>query len=410
MNLRTTIRKVLESLLPSVYDGIVAYKAIKYEKLYARVSDFYWNEAQRLGLQWDEKSIMEAVRNRRALKSKIAKKWGQIHTFFIDDGGDYTKVHMNHALQRGGCCTVVDWQEINGSVPIRNSKWPIDDPKLIKGLTKQIERVYKESTIDWIFCSVLPLTLGIETVKHLAELQIPLVSYWADDKQNYWKLMGGMPGDCPKTKYFDLCWTTSSSCLPWYVMDGGRAISMPEGAEPEIFYIKRKGEFRYNVSFVGKKYGKRPRFIKDLSSRGVHVKTFGRGWTTPISWQEMAQVFAYSRINLGIAGIRHSNRIFCLKGRDFEVPLAGGLYLTQYSEELARCYQINEEVICYGSTEECVDIIRYLLANTDYCEEIRRKGQKRALREHTWDMRFKKILGFMGILDDPYMQEGEADL
>jgi hypothetical protein len=278
--------------------------------------------------------------------------------------------------------------------------WNGDNEEIIKGLMRQLENADKSQSVDLIFCACTVGTLGNKTVEGLATLNIPLVSYWADDKQNFWEHMGGVPGDCPQVHFFDLCWTTSDACIPWYIAEGGRAIAMPEGADPGTFYRKMEGNFRFDVSFVGAKYGIRPEIIDYLKGRGISVKSFGYGWdNSPLGWQDMASVFAESRINLGFAWVGHSLSITTLKGRDFEVPMAGGLYLTGFSEELSRHYQINHEIVCYNSILECVDVIRYLLAKPDVCDQIRKNGQKRALNEHTWDARYEKLVAFMGITE-----------
>jgi spore maturation protein CgeB len=147
------------------------------------------------------------------------------------------------------------------------------------------------------------------------------------------------------------------------------------------------------------KYGIRPEYIDYLKRRGIPVETFGRGWDkSELEWREMAIVFAKSKINLSFPWVGHSQRITTLKGRDFEATMAGGLYLTGFSEELARHYRINEEIFCYNSIEECVDLIRYLLARPELCQRIRKKGQQRAMSDHTWDARFSQLLSFMGLI------------
>jgi spore maturation protein CgeB len=119
----------------------------------------------------------------------------------------------------------------------------------------------------------------------------------------------------------------------------------------------------------------------------------------------MAEVFSASRINLGMPWVLHSSRIPTLKGRDFEVPMAGGLYLTGYSDELSRHYRIGEEIVCYTSPQECVDIIRALLDQPKPCRRIRAAGHRRAMQHHTWDARFRRLFAFLGLLDE---SDGDA--
>ena len=87
-----------------------------------------------------------------------------------------------------------------------------------------------------------------------------------------------------------------------------------------------------------------------------------------------------------------------LKGRDFEVPMSGGLYLTQHNPELALVYKVGEEIMTYRSEKDCVETIKLLLSDQVRAERIRKAGQARALRDHTWEKRFEDVFRFSGIM------------
>lgn len=377
-------------------------RAREYERAYRATCDWYHSRAVECGLRWDEAETRVRVLARAALRGRAPKKWGAVHAFFIDDGGDYTAMQMLPALNRAGRCTIVDWKALAGFIPAGNlGRWKGGDPQLAAGLLKQIERAQVEQALDVIFCSNSAGVLSNQAVAELARLGVPMVSYWSDDKTNFCKHMGGVWGNCPQATLFDLCWTTSSACLPWYAVEGGRAICMPEGAAPETFHAEIPKTFSDEVSFLGMKYGVRADFISFLRGRGIPVATYGRGWGgESVAWQDMARVFCSSRINLGLPWVTQSRTIAHLKGRDFEVPMSGGLYLTGYHEELSRHYRVGQEIMCYGSWDGCVEVIRHLVANPDLADRIRRAGKQRALRDHTWDARFKKLMGFMGIIGE----------
>jgi len=66
----------------------------------------------------------------------------------------------------------------------------------------------------------------------------------------------------------------------------------------------------------------------------------------------MSRIYARSRINLGFGGIGHSRNLVCLKGRDFEVPMSGALYVTQHNPELALVFDIGREIVTYRDESE----------------------------------------------------------
>ena len=72
-----------------------------------------------------------------------------------------------------------------------------------------------------------------------------------------------------------------------------------------------------------------------------------------------------SRFNLGFSGIGYSMKEMCLKGRDFEVPMAGALYLTSEQHDLHRVSKVGEEVVTYRGKSDCLAKIRYLLDHED---------------------------------------------
>jgi len=87
-----------------------------------------------------------------------------------------------------------------------------------------------------------------------------------------------------------------------------------------------------------------------------------------------------------------------LKGRDFEIPMSGGLYLTERHPELERFYELDKEIVAYTDFDDLVKKIRHLLSNPEKAEVIRVQGRQRALKEHSWEMRFEKIFKLMGLI------------
>jgi len=78
--------------------------------------------------------------------------------------------------------------------------------------------------------------------------------------------------------------------------------------------------------------------------------------------------------------------------------MSGGLYLTTANPELAHCYDLEKEIVCYDNEEDAACRIRWLLANPERAEEIRCAGHARALKDHTWNVRFEKVFTVLGVL------------
>lgn len=73
--------------------------------------------------------------------------------------------------------------------------------------------------------------------------------------------------------------------------------------------------------------------------------------------------------------------------RLFEATGAGGCLVTDWKEDLAELFDLDREIVCYRSIEECVEKVRWLLEHPEQRAQIARAGQARTLRDHTFAAR-----------------------
>ena len=181
---------------------------------------------------------------------------------------------------------------------------------------------------------------------------------------------------------------------------GGSAYYFPEAADPKIFEnVKMRKDI--DVSFIGQGYGYRFGFIEKLRNEGINVECFGKNWeNNVISHIDKVKIYNKSKINLGIGWTGLTNKMTCLKGRDFEIPMTGNVYLTNFDYELANCYSIGKEIICYTNEFDCIEQILFILNNENYMKEIGAEARKRSLKDHTWTKRMVGFLNWVGILEE----------
>ncbi len=77
--------------------------------------------------------------------------------------------------------------------------------------------------------------------------------------------------------------------------------------------------------------------------------------------------------------------------RLYEATGAGALLLTDHAGDLHEIFEPGREVIAYRSDEECVALVRRLLADERECETVARLGQARTLRDHTYRARMAEL-------------------
>lgn len=123
----------------------------------------------------------------------------------------------------------------------------------------------------------------------------------------------------------------------------------------------------------------------------------------PVSLLEMVQVYSSAIASLGVL---ENWSTFVLKKpiyqytlRDFECPMVGCAHITYRVPELESSFSEDKEMIFYSSLEECVDKVCYYLDpdNLDLCLRIGVNARRRAVEEHSWIARFKKIWETLGI-------------
>ena len=267
-------------------------------------------------------------------------------------------------------------------------------------LVQRVSSWIKEDDTDVIFTYLSGGIVSPNTIRQISAMGVPMVNLSLNDKEAFvGKVKNGLGmGTRDICRYFDLCWTSTEDALEKYCVEGALPFYLPEGANPEI-HKPYDVEKTIDVSFVGQCYGNRPEIMQKLAMQGIQVEAYGYGWPNgPLSTQEMVKMYSKSKINLGFGGIAGHKNTYCLKGRDFEIPMSGGLYLTEYHPELERFFDVGKEIMTYTGFEDLVAKISYLLSNPEESDVIRQKGLQRCRNEHSWAKRFEKLFDLMGLI------------
>jgi spore maturation protein CgeB len=105
----------------------------------------------------------------------------------------------------------------------------------------------------------------------------------------------------------------------------------------------------------------------------------------PLFGLEMFQQLQRTRVSLNthidISATHASNM------RLYEATGAGSCLLTDWKSNLGELFEDGVEVVSYKSADECVEKVNYLLAHEDERRAIATGGQRRTLRDHSFDNR-----------------------
>jgi len=361
---------------------------------------YYEREAVRKNLKILEGNEL-AVEIRQRLASRginpLPKPKGNLHIFlaFAINNWEYI---LPIALKPFGKVTVFEWKSLGFDQDSKN--WLKVRDIMNKEMLNAFKKAHSEQPVDAVVGYLCGYNTSLETLTEIGKAGAVIFNFCWDDKLHFLgpKVGGRYYGPAAIASAVDLNLTNAPNSCIKYLVCGGLSMFWPEAAHPDI-HKPYDVPFEFDVSFVGSKYGWRPKFIAKLQRMGIKVTCFGNGWENgPLSDKEMVKLYSRSKINLGFAGIAQSKKLMCLKGRDFEIPMSGGLYLTQDNPELALVYEIGKEIITYKNGKDCVKKIKWLLNNPDEAEIIRKAGRERALKEHTWEKRFEDIFHLAGIM------------
>ena len=344
----------------------------------------------------DDKAIRRAMKNRFPLIRQ--KKKGTLKIISIYHHYNWENESLRPSLEEFGQVRHYDWFEnFNHQTKYWRKSTKV---AMNRDLVKRMEQWMKQDAADVVFSYLSGELVYPETVLALRNIGVPMVNLALNDKEHFvGKIRRGQAmGSRDICRYFDICWTSTEDAVKKYCVEGAIPLYLPEGANPEI-HKPYNTEKTIDVSFVGQCYGNRSEIINRLESHDIHVEAYGYGWPNgPLTTDDMVHMYSKSRINLGFGGVIGLSGTYCLKGRDFEIPMSGGLYITEYHPELEKFYKLGFEIITYKDFDELVERIRFLLANPEKADEIRRKGFERAHREHSWEMRFEKIFQLLGLI------------
>jgi len=256
-----------------------------------------------------------------------------------------------------------------------------------------VQRVHAQSPVDMMLSYLPGSCISAHTVHAINFIGIPTFFFHLDDRLSFRgsKIGDQWSGPADVCSAYDLNLTNAPLSIVKYRVEGGIALFWPQAADKDLCRPKEL-PFEYDVSFIGAKYGRRPLLIDYLRKNAVEVECFGPGWENgPLTPEQMIDVYSKSRINLGSGYIAYSS-YQCIKGRDFEVPMCGTVYLTSHHDDLSRLYRIGEEIETYADREECLRKILGLLADPERCDRIRLAARKACLERHTRETRVRALL------------------
>lgn len=289
-------------------------------------------------------------------------------------------------------------------------------PKLEAELLKQIKSANTHEKIDVFFSYFYSALCRREIIDEIKKMGILTINWYCNAAHQFHLIEDLAPA-------YDYCLVPEKFRLEDYKRIGANPIYFQEAANPQIYKPLNLNK-SLDVTFVGSKYGDRVEFINHLTSNSIHVNVFGSGWKyrpikdtikkifkpqqvvfpkkskylvtgNIVSDKDYVELYSKSKINIGFSscGDTHKSgeRILQIRLRDFEAPMCGAFYITEYQPDIEEFFNVGKEIVCYYTKEDLVEKVKYYLNHDSEREKIAKAGYLRCLREHTWQQRFSKL-------------------
>jgi hypothetical protein len=318
-----------------------------------------------------------------------------LHILYASVPGNWERHNIPSELLKLGEASFFFLEDQNISL---NQGWAVVRRQVDDRLPGFIEKLHKVHPVDLMLSYLSGSQIFPKTIQRIGRLGIPTFSFHLDDRRSFRGVNygGQWSGPIAVCRAYDLNLTNALASLIKYRVEGANVIFWPEGANSE-FFRPLDLPFKYEVSFCGQRYGERPLLVDYLRRQGIRVDCFGQDWEHGYQSEEnLVRIFNQSRINLGFGYVNESTDQ-CLKGRDFEIPACGALYVTSHNENLNRVYRIGQEIETYTDYADCAAKIKGLLADTGRCEFLQNAARKAVLDRHTWSARVHQLLTCTGV-------------
>ncbi len=164
------------------------------------------------------------------------------------------------------------------------------------------------------------------------------------------------------------------------------------GSKPDYIvrrrYIRRVIDEGFKLKWWG------PRIPLKLSTLPLITGKVGRAYGGRFVWgKEYAKVARLSKVFLAFdvrPDIRKS-----MSARMYTAVGCGAFYMCRHVDGIEEVLEPGKEIVTFRSEEEMTELIRYYLGEESIRRRIAAAGRERVLREHTYEIRMRQLIGMI---------------
>jgi spore maturation protein CgeB len=283
---------------------------------------------------------------------------------------------------------------------------------------RHVERILKrERDVDAVIVFTVPMShfRGIPTALR-ERFDVPVVYYDGDVPMSLPEF-GGMDtgfniyhGADPSE--YDLVVSNSEGGLGRLLELGARrAEAVFWGADPELFaplpVAKEHDVFFYGYgdkfrrewmqALVGEPSRRLPEVDFALGGRDFRGDVGRARSIGDVPFNAFRGAISASRINLNITRRSHATIPASSTARPFELAMAGATIISNPAAGIERWFEPGRELVVVTDADEAAQVYPELLADVAAREELGRRARERALDEHTYVVRARRLLDLVGL-------------
>ncbi len=156
-------------------------------------------------------------------------------------------------------------------------------------------------------------------------------------------------------------------------------------------YIAANALKKMRLSFIAENLpGIKKAFLLDrMPQNPKNISLIKKNSKPSIYGMEMFKALSRSKIGFNYHGNVAGD--YAANIRLFEVTGVGSCLITDWKKNLNDIFEIDKEVTAFNSADECIEKVKWLLNHEQERKAIAEAGQKRVLKDHTFEIRAKQL-------------------
>jgi hypothetical protein len=169
--------------------------------------------------------------------------------------------------------------------------------------------------------------------------------------------------------------------------------------ELDVFFYGYGDKFRreWTEALVGKPSRALPEVDFALGGRDFRGDVGRARLLGDVPFNVFNRVLNTARINLNVTRRAHASVHASSTSRPFELAMAGATIVSNPVDGLERWFEPGRELLVVQDADEATGTYRELLGDPGAAEELGRRARERALDEHTYAHRARRLLGLLGL-------------